>query len=139
MSLFQRAEEIADRFGLADDRARESHAKRPFDSQDEFRPPQAVDAEIPLQAARWGDVDELRPLRMQLAHEFAYHGNEFVLARRAIAQRDRRAELFRACLHRSTMTHARDTTLMCINACRPPCKSTLALEEFLQLGQRSGC
>ena len=99
--------------GLADCRTREAHAECPFDPQKELRPPQAIDAEIPLQTARCGDVDDLRPLRVQLAHELAYDSNEFLLARSTITQRDNRAPLIRPCLHRSMMlTHSADTTLI---------------------------
>ena len=113
MSLFQRTEEITDRLGLADCRTREAHAECPFDPQKELRPPQAIDAEIPLQTARCGDVDDLRPLRVQLAHELAYDSNEFLLARSTITQRDNRAPLIRPCLHKSMMlTHSADTTLI---------------------------
>ncbi len=65
----------------------EPHSERAFDPQNELRPRQTVDAKIPLQPARQGDVDGLRSLGLKFAHETADHCNEFLLAGNAVGWR----------------------------------------------------
>jgi hypothetical protein len=69
--LSERVEEIANRFGVANNLKRQPHAKGALDTENELGAPEAIDAQIALQPARKRDAVKLHPLRVQLAGQLA--------------------------------------------------------------------
>jgi hypothetical protein len=80
MRLIQHPEEIADSLRRTGCCTHKPHVESPFDPQDEFGAAQAVDAEIPFQAARRGNIHAVRALRMEFQDKVSDDGNKLSLA-----------------------------------------------------------
>ena len=72
---------IADGLHCRRGRSREPNPKGPFDPYNEFRPRQAVDTEVPFQAAQCVYIHGLCASGMELLDKVLNDGNKFALAR----------------------------------------------------------
>ena len=80
--LLQGLEDIADRFGFAQDLDRKPRMKRALDAQHQLGASKTIDAEIMLETAGQGDFDRSFGLLAELLYQFGNNGKESALARR---------------------------------------------------------
>ena len=78
--VFDRLQEVGDRFHFGERRDGEAHAEFALDPQYQFGAAERVDAEIAVEAGGERDVAALQALRRQFAHQFAHDADQLDFA-----------------------------------------------------------